>query len=297
MTSEALRTLSLIPLFAGRAFDRLDIERLGGLTNRAYRIVADGESFVLRVPGEGTEQHIDRRREHHNMSIAAAIGLTPEILYYDDGSGVMVTRFVADGTVLTPAAMQNREVLRAAVLTLRKLHQCGHQFEGILDPFAKIDQYIAIAAQVGTIPMPGDLPPALLVAQELRRRFAEETPAMTPCHVDPSPENMIIRGPATDGNIVLVDWEYSEMCDPLWDLADFSREAGLSEAQDRDLVEIYFGPADRARYRQFCRFKSVAHLIGAAWALMQAAVTGKTDKFTVDYATDLMEFRRLTESE
>jgi thiamine kinase-like enzyme len=270
----------------------MEIDRLGGLTNRAYRIVADGEAFVLRMPGAGTERHIDRKSEGNNMRIAGSIGLAPEVVYFDDASGVLVTRFVTDGTVLTPAAMKEREILRMAVLALRKLHHCGQAFAGILDPFAKVDRYVSIASQAGNTGMPVELSSALVAAQRLRHHIAGKPFPLAPCHVDPSPENMIMRERASERSVVLVDWEYSAMCDPMWDLADFSREAELDEAGDRALIETYFEQEAWAHYRRLRLFKAVAHLIGATWALMQAAVTGRQNDFMADYDTDMAQFRR-----
>lgn len=292
VTSEALRILSSIPLFAGRSFALLEIDRLGGLTNRAFKIVADGDAFVLRMPGAGTERHIDRKSEGHNMRIAGSVGLAPEVVYFDDDSGVLMTRFVADGTVLSPTAMKDRETLRTVVLALRKLHHCGQEFAGVLDPFAKIEHYVAIARRAGTIEMPVELSSALAAAQRLRDHIVGESFALAPCHVDPSPENMILREHSGERTVVLVDWEYSAMCDPMWDLADFSREAELDEAGDRELIEAYFEQDASAQHRRFRLFKAVAHLIGATWALMQAAVTGRQNDFMAVYDADMAQFRR-----
>jgi thiamine kinase-like enzyme len=292
MTSEALKILSSIPLFAGRSFARLEIGRLGGLTNRAFKIVADGEAFVLRIPGAGTEQHIDRRSESHNLRIAGAIGLAPEVVYLDDDSGVLMTRFVVDGTALTPAATKDREILRAAVLTLRRLHHCGQAFAGVLDPFDKIEHYLSVAARVGTLAMPADLPQAMLAARGLHRWLNKEMRVPTPCHIDPSPENMILRERDGERTVVMFDWEYSAMCDPMWDLADFSMESDLTGDQDNELLEIYFGSDSGLQLERLKQFKSVCYLTGATWALMQAAVTGRQTDFMADYHADMAQFRR-----
>ena len=39
----------------------------------------------------------------------------------------------------------------------------------------------------------------------------------------------------------IVDWEYSGMNDPMWDLGDLSVEAGFSDAQDEEMIAAYFG--------------------------------------------------------
>src|SRR5882762_5590400 len=67
----------------------------GGITNQNYRVEADGESFVLRVPGENTALlGIDRRYEAHNHGVAAAAGVAPEVVGLIEPEGCLVTRFI-----------------------------------------------------------------------------------------------------------------------------------------------------------------------------------------------------------
>ena len=59
-------------------------ERLGGLTNRVYRV---GDA-VLRLPGAGTEAYIDRAAEAVAARVAADAGVSPAVLHADAASGV-----------------------------------------------------------------------------------------------------------------------------------------------------------------------------------------------------------------
>ena len=48
----------------------------------------------------------------------------------------------------------------------------------------------------------------------------------------------------------IVDWEYSGMNDPMWDLGDLSVEAEFDAAQEEEMIPAYFGgepEAGRAR--------------------------------------------------
>jgi len=65
-----------IPLLAG--YDG-PVERLGGLTNRVYRL----GDCCLRVPGKGTEQYINRGNEAVAAREAARAGIGPEVLHFD----------------------------------------------------------------------------------------------------------------------------------------------------------------------------------------------------------------------
>src|SRR6267378_255804 len=74
----------------------------GGITNRNYRVDADGSSFVLRVGGNDTNLlGIDRSVEHAASLRAASVGVGPEVVAFIEPEGWLVTRFIF-GRPLTP---------------------------------------------------------------------------------------------------------------------------------------------------------------------------------------------------
>lgn len=50
------------------------------------------------------------------------------------------------------------------------------------------------------------------------------------------PENFIKSGE----DIYLIDWEYSGMNDPMWDLAAHSLESGFSKNEEKEFLSFYF---------------------------------------------------------
>src|SRR5919204_5928752 len=67
----------------------------GGITNRNFKVVAGGETFVLRIGGEDTELlGIDRDVEHDASLAAAELGIGPEVVAFVEPEGYLVTRFV-----------------------------------------------------------------------------------------------------------------------------------------------------------------------------------------------------------
>ena len=88
------RSLTSIPGFENLSADAYTTQRLGGLTNLVYRIDTGAQRLVLRIPGKGTEEYIDRAVEMHNARVAAKAGVSAEVVYADAQSGVMLTRHV-----------------------------------------------------------------------------------------------------------------------------------------------------------------------------------------------------------
>src|SRR5438034_8888306 len=93
--------IQLIPELRDRS---LTVSPLGGgLTNRNYRIDADGQSYVLRVAGKDTALlGIDRACEVAWTRAAAALGGGPDVIAYLPADEAMVRRCVP-GPRLTAA--------------------------------------------------------------------------------------------------------------------------------------------------------------------------------------------------
>jgi thiamine kinase-like enzyme len=96
------------------------------------------------------------------------------------------------------------------------------------------------------------------------------------CHIDPWPGNLI----DADGRIYLIDWEYSGMNDPVWDLADLSVEARFDAEQDRTLIEAYYGTKPSpALYSRFEVYKAMGDLHWAVWGFVQHAKGNPAEDF------------------
>src|SRR5450631_3977664 len=59
------------------------VTRLGGLTNLVFRVDCNGDSYVMRIPGAGTEDYIDRGFEAVAAREAARVGVSPEVILAD----------------------------------------------------------------------------------------------------------------------------------------------------------------------------------------------------------------------
>ena len=78
----------------------------------------------------------------------------------------------------------------------------------------------------------------------------------------------------------IVDYEYSGMNDSLWDLGDLSVEAGLTQAQDQELLTAYFGAAPtESQYSRMMIYKAMCDLLWTLWGLIQYADDNPADDF------------------
>jgi thiamine kinase-like enzyme len=249
---------------------QVTIEPLGGgITNRNFKVQTDGDKFVLRIGGRDTELlGIDRSAEHAASSVAAELGLGPEVVAYVEPEGYLVTRYI-EGEV------GKVDVDRVGA-TLRRLHD-GPTFPGRFDSFRVVEAYRATAHAHG-VGMPSAYERAKEIADQIERRRADAP--LRPCHNDLLNANFIDDGV----RLWLVDWEYAGMGDPFFDLGNFAVNHELADESERALLSAY--GSDDADGLVLMRFMS--DFREAMWGIVQLAISELDFDFTT-YAEEHFE--------
>jgi thiamine kinase-like enzyme len=272
--------LERVPLFRNVRQEDIKLELLGGaLTNVCYKVTTGGAAYVLRLAGEGTSDYIDRAAEKHNARVAAEAGVNADVVYFDARDGTMVTRFV-EGLCMNAGEGFGRDSgapVRAA-RALKRVHSLGRLFRSRFDVFAAIDGYLDLLRGWRT-PVPEDYYEVERRARGMRMALEASPAALVPCHNDPWPGNLLdADGP--DGRIYLIDWEYSGMNDPLWDLADLSVEARFGPEQDRTMMEVYYGARlSPVLYSRLEVYKAMSDLHWSVWGFVQHAKGNPAEDF------------------
>jgi thiamine kinase-like enzyme len=282
---EILRTLSEIPIFAGRPLGRPEIERIGGLTNRNYRVTLGPEGYVLRLAGAGTAAYIDRRAEEHNAKVAAAAGVNAEVLFFDAEAGTLLARYVGGATTMSERAFKDLARVERAARTFRQMHRHPQAFAGRFDVFAQIDEYLALLGR-NDARIPEGYDALHKEADAARHALAENPAALAPCHNDPLAENFV----DSPSRMYLVDWEYAGMNDPMWDLGDLSVEANFGPEQDEALLRAYFeGVPPAAERGRMVLAKGLCDLVWTLWGLIQVMNDNPVEDF---WAYSINRFER-----
>ena len=268
--------MATVPLLARHDVEACTIERLYGLTNRVYRVDTPDGSYCLRVPGVGTEGFIDRSVEKVNAAAAARAGVSPEVLHYGDDA-VMVTPFLGDTTTMSPALLQSTPgAATRAGKAFHKLHTSGETFDFRFELFAMIDDYLVHLDKLGVTEFPEGYHDLVQQAGAMRDALSSHDLPLAACHCDPMCENML-----DDGNTMwIIDWEYSGMNDPMWDLGDFSVEAGFDDAKDSEMMTAYFGRSPTAfEQGRMVLYKALCDLLWTLWGLIQHANKNPAEDF------------------
>ena len=281
---EVRKALARIPRFVGGAPGSASIERLAGLTNRNYKVAIGDERFVLRIPGEGTSEYINRPHEAVAARIAADAGVNAEVLFFDGNDGLMLTRFVDGAVTMNGERFKDLGAVARAAKAFHRMHECGKNFATEFNLFQKMDEYLAYL-QTKNARIPDGYADVQKEAESVRAALNARPAALRPCHCDPLAENFLDTGE----RIFIIDWEYAGNNDPMWDLGDVSVEAGFGPEQDAALAEAYFGgepPA--AQVGRMVMYKAMCDLLWTLWGVIQVVNENPVDDFWA-YAVNRFE--------
>ncbi len=264
--------LSRIPQLASA--HNLEVTELtGGITNKNYKIVADGEAYVLRLGGNET-QHlgIDRTVEYGCTQRAAEAGVGPEPVAFLEPEGYLVTRFIA-GPGIPLEQIGTATNIGRVVESLKRYHALD-AFPGAFSPFRVAEAY-ADTARRFNVPLPEKMAEHLETAHTLERALYQAPFTPRPCHNDLLNGNFIDDGT----RIRILDWEYAGMGDIFFDLGNFAVQHEFNPEQDATLLRAYFGEPTPSHQARLGLMKIMSDLREAMWGVVQQGVS----KLDFDY--------------
>ena len=200
--------------------ERADVEGIvpikQGLTNLSFRfdVRGRGEAYVYRHPGLGTDEIINRASEAASQEIARELGLDATFVYEDPQLGWKISRYLEGRTALD---YHDWDQVARAMQMARALHGCGVD-TGF--PYDMHEGTLATVALLGARQRTAfkDFDELLNMANDLNARALACGARTCLCHNDFYDPNFLV---APDGDMQLIDWEYSGMSDYASDLGVF----------------------------------------------------------------------------
>ncbi|MFK9090250.1 phosphotransferase [Bacillus salipaludis] len=212
-----------------------DIQPFGGMTNKNFKVVIKGKEFVLRIPGNGTESMINRKEEKFNAALASNLGIDTELVYFNEETGVKIAELIQDAETLTPKMTKRQDIMELTTAIFRTLHFSNLKMANRFDVFERIDEYERLMREANGQPYE-HFEDARKQVMVLKGIYQDMNFNLTPCHNDALPQNMVKSG---ENKVYLIDWEYSGMNDPMWDLAWHAMESDFSPEEEELFLTLY----------------------------------------------------------
>jgi len=239
--------------------DILSVEQLGGMTNQNYLVQTSSNRYIVKFFGKGTDKLIDRQNEKFNLELLKDLKLDVENYLFDIEAGIKVNQYIENAETLNFNTIKTKFEKIAPIL--QTIHASGKELKGEFAPFEEIKKYESLIQ--GEIYYPNYEAVRKLVFS-LKEELEQIGIDKKSCHIDLVPENFI-EGP--DGHLYLIDWEYSSMNDPMWDLAALFLESEFTPEEEADFLAYYESDKTPISREKIRIYKILQDIIWSLWTI------------------------------
>lgn len=228
-----------------------------GMTNHSFLFCFHNEDYIFRLPGEGTDQLVDRQNEMAVYEAIAGQNICSDPIYIDN-KGYKITRFIENSRVCNP---QNSTDVKECILFLKKMHNRNLKVRHSFDLVTQIKKYERLWGNNPSIH--NDYNSTKEHVLSLMDYVNSATKSITLTHIDAVPDNFLIT---SDGRIELIDWEYAGMQDPHVDIAMFAIYSFYTKEQLDSLINLYFNGncSHQTRIKIYC-YVAICGLLWSNW--------------------------------
>ncbi|MGN1318236.1 MAG: phosphotransferase [Lachnospirales bacterium] len=265
------------------SFDEIKVEVMsGGVTNKNYKLILNNKKYAVRIAGIGTENYIDRKKEFSNVSQMAEIGIAPKIYFSDMDTGFQISEFIEGSTLTAEDILNSSSLLKAAANIMRRCHNSGAVFESVFNPVDKININLAILKEKKYSDFFPNWENMIMYFNKIAEKLHSSNIKLSPCHNDTLAGNFI----GDESCLKMIDWEYSGMNDPFYDLACFSMENKLDNSLENQLLNEYTnGKMTDELYLRYYENKFLTSFYWSVWSCVQIAY-GKDKDFYYKYGME-----------
>ena len=266
LNSDAIRTIETV--FNAKPDDITDITILKkGMTNRSFLFRCKGDKYIMRIPGEGTDQLINRREEADVYQTIGGFHFCDDPVYINPENGYKVTKFLNGVRECDP---HNDDDLKRCMELLRRFHDEKLKVKHSFDLFAKMEFYESLWNGSGS--MYQDYEETKKNVLKLRVYIDQHKEEYCLTHIDAVPDNFLFYKDVSGAEqLQLTDWEYAGMQDPHVDIAMFCIYSLYDKKQVDHLIGLYFNEScsEEIRTKIYC-YIAICGLLWSNWCEYKA---------------------------
>lgn len=229
-----------------------------GVTNNSFHFTVGEGEYVLRVPGVGTDELIDRFSEKAVYEAILPLGISDEIVDFDAETGIKITRFWHDVHTADPF---NDDDLRESMCQIRKVHDLAIHIDHRFDIKSMIDDYQALAERAQAVCF-RDIDETRVKVGKLFDLIERLAVPEILCHGDFAHVNILML---PEGGGRVIDWEFSGMGDPIMDVAMYTIYAEFDRERIELALRLYCG--GEPTQEQWTRLYLYVALGGFLWCM------------------------------
>ena len=237
----------------------LSVEQLGGMTNQNYLAKTTNKQYIVKFFGKGTEKLINRQDEKYNLELLKDLDLDVKNYLFDIEAGIKVNEYIESAITLDSTSIKTKFDKIAPIL--QTIHASGKELRGEFAPFEEIKKYESLIEE--KIPY-ANYEAVREEVFSLEKRLADLGVDRKSCHIDLVPENFI---ESPQGRLYLIDWEYSSMNDPMWDLAALFLESEFTRQEEEAFLSRYESEQTPVSREKIAIYKILQDTIWSLWTV------------------------------
>lgn len=237
----------------------LSVEQLGGMTNQNYLVKTTNKQYIVKFFGKGTEKLINRQDEKYNLELLKDLDLDVKNYLFDIEAGIKVNEYIESAITLDSRSIKTKFDKIAPIL--QTIHASGKELRGEFAPFEEIKKYESLIEE--KIPY-ANYEAVREEVFSLEKRLADLGVDRKSCHIDLVPENFI---ESPQGRLYLIDWEYSSMNDPMWDLAALFLESEFTTQEEEAFLSHYESDQTPVSREKIAIYKILQDAIWSLWTV------------------------------
>ena len=237
----------------------LSVEQLGGMTNQNYLVKTTNKQYIVKFFGKGTEKLINRQDEKYNLELLKDLDLDVKNYLFDIEAGIKVNEYIESAITLDSTSIKTKFDKISPIL--QTIHASGKELRGEFAPFEEIKKYESLIEE--KIPY-ANYEAVREEVFSLEKRLADLGVDRKSCHIDLVPENFI---ESPQGRLYLIDWEYSSMNDPMWDLAALFLESEFTRQEEEDFLSHYESEQTPVSREKIAIYKILQDTIWSLWTV------------------------------
>lgn len=232
-----------------------------GMTNRSFLFACKGKKYIMRIPGAGTDQLINRHQEAAVYQVIDGKHICDNVEYINPENGYKITEFLEGARVCDPL---NYADVKKCMKHLRAFHEMKLQVKHEFDIFEQMEFYETLWDGIPSVYKDYENTKANVLS--LKPYIDTHSGEKFLTHIDAVPDNFLFVEKDGKEEIRLIDWEYAGRQDPHVDVAMFCIYSLYNKRQVDRLIAAYFteGCDDATRIKIYC-YIAVCGLLWSNW--------------------------------
>ena len=281
--NDLLTRIRALPLWQGEI---TAMPLTGGITNVNYRVTDDAGSYVVRVGDDIPLHQVMRFNELSASRAAHAAGLSPAVVYADNG--LTVLDYIESRT-LSEADVRHPDMLPRA---LDLITRCHREVPAHLRGPALVFWVFHVIRDYGATLVERESPHSGLIS-ELVKTGNELEQSAGPFDMVFGHNDLLCGNFLDDGvRLWLIDFDYAGFNSPLFDLGGLASNNGLIPEQEDWMLETYFeAPITDDLRSRYTAMKCASLLRETMWSMVSELTSDIDFDYGAYTSENLARFR------